>query len=312
MVILEVGINLDLHNILEIKYYSSPDELISSDLRARFLSALKSFSSETLGEDIGVISLAPYELVCYCKEISLSFDGKEKNVPLLLYAIIEKGTDIEVVKDSLKKLHSIFTNTYTPDEIITQKTDYFKGFQAQIDEIFNKLNLKLEEPIIFRGESKTDNEEIGKQFELNELQSILREDFSGEEQISKLLFSVYAPVSINPNTDFILTIWAYLLEQKVIMNEIASLKGDYAEKAQKGPIPAKVGDIFQIYLVLPEPFEVKENIDTIIWYGEITNATFAVFVPKKIKPKKSYRFFFYFSYYSLNFSEAQIRLMPHL
>jgi len=285
MVILEVGINLELRNILEVKYYLSSDDGLDSNLRTGFLSALESFSSEAFGDDFGVISLASYKLVYYYEEISSPLDEKRENIPLLFYAIIEKGTDIDVVKDGLRELHSIFLNRYSLRDIITRKKDYFKGFQTRIDKTFNNLSQKMEEPIIYRGESKTVSEEIDDIFKVDELQSIIKEEISKDDQISKLLFSFYAPVSISPNSDIILTIWAYLLEQKVNMNKIASMKGEYAEKAQKGPIPAKIGDIFLVYLVLPEPFKVKDNTDTILWYGEITNATFAVNVPKKIKPK---------------------------
>ncbi|MFX1593170.1 MAG: toll/interleukin-1 receptor domain-containing protein [Promethearchaeota archaeon] len=285
MAILEIGINLDFYNILEIKYYKASDDILDVDTRESLISELKTFTNKLLGDDFGVMSLASYELVCYKKEIPLPLDKKEKNVPLLLYVIIKKGTDIDTIKDGLKKLHSTFTNEFSPDEIITQNKDNFKRFEAQIDKIFDNIKLKTEEPIIFRGDSKTETEGIDKIFEMDELQTIIQEKISEDDQISKLLFSVYAPVSISPKSDFILNVWAYLSEQKVRMNEIASMKGDYVEKTQKGPIPAKIGDIFQVFLVLPEPLKIKDNIDTILWYGEFTHATFAVSVPKKAKPK---------------------------
>ena len=108
MAILEVGINLASRNILEIKYYSSSDGLLEPQLRGGFLTALERFTNEVFGGDITEISLASFKLVCYCEMITLPSDEKQENIPLLFYAIIDKGTDIDVVKDGLKKLHSIF------------------------------------------------------------------------------------------------------------------------------------------------------------------------------------------------------------
>ena len=66
------------------------------------------------------------------------------------------------------------------------------------------------------------------------------------------------------------------------MEKIASKEETYEKRDEKGPIPATKGDIFQILLVLPPPFEVLNEIDTIIWLEEITNATFPVSVPEDI------------------------------
>lgn len=98
----------------------------------------------------------------------------------------------------------------------------------------------------------------------------------------KVYFSVYSPTSISGSNDFILHVWAYLIEQQSDMDIVASRKGTYKESVQKGPIPAKEGDIFQLRLVLPQPFKVINENDTIIWWGEITNATFPVSVPEHI------------------------------
>ena len=69
--------------------------------------------------------------------------------------------------------------------------------------------------------------------EIDEFLIERRKDTSKESQISPVYFSVYTPTSISPGSKLILNVWAYLLEQKVNMNEIASMKGDYAEKAQQ-------------------------------------------------------------------------------
>ncbi|MGB5911042.1 MAG: hypothetical protein WBH31_07620, partial [Promethearchaeia archaeon] len=96
MAILEVGINLGIRNLIEIKYYSSSDNLLDPNLRAGFLSALESFTHEVFGDDINVVSLASFKLVCYCDLVALPNDPSNSQ-PLLSYAIIEKETDAEIV-----------------------------------------------------------------------------------------------------------------------------------------------------------------------------------------------------------------------
>ncbi|MHA2431274.1 MAG: hypothetical protein ACXACC_09650, partial [Promethearchaeota archaeon] len=85
MAILEVGINLGIRNLIEIKYYSSSDNLLDPNLRAGFLSALESFTNEVFGDDINVVSLASFKLVCYCDLVALPNDPSNSQ-PLLSYA----------------------------------------------------------------------------------------------------------------------------------------------------------------------------------------------------------------------------------
>ena len=53
MAILELGINLGVRNIVNKKYYDSDTGVgLDPELRAGFLSALESFTSEVFGDDI--------------------------------------------------------------------------------------------------------------------------------------------------------------------------------------------------------------------------------------------------------------------
>ena len=90
MAILELGINIGIRNILNKKYYGSDTGVgLDPGLRAGFLSALESFTSEVFGDDINVISLASFKLVCYCDLLSLPNDESNKQ-PLISFAITEK------------------------------------------------------------------------------------------------------------------------------------------------------------------------------------------------------------------------------
>lgn len=144
MAVLECGINLGMRNLIDIRYYSSSDNLLDPNLRAGFLSALESFTSEVFGDDINVVSLASFKLVCYCDLIALPNDMLNKQ-PLLSYAIIEKETDTELIKKFLKKINSHFLNRYSLNDIFSKDENYFAKFIDRINEILGDLKLKTED-----------------------------------------------------------------------------------------------------------------------------------------------------------------------
>ena len=144
MAVLEVGINLGTRNLVEIKYYLSSDNVLDPNLRAGFLSALESFTSEVFGDDINVISLASFKLVCYCEMVQ--FPSKEdNNQPLISYGIIEKGTEVSVVKRQLNQIITHLLNRYSLNDIFSKKPKYFKQFESRINEILGDLKLKTED-----------------------------------------------------------------------------------------------------------------------------------------------------------------------
>ncbi len=145
MAILEVGINLGMKSLLEIKYYTSSDNILDPNLRAGFLSALESFTSEVFGDDINVISLASFKLVCYCEMIELPGKEVENKQPLLSFAIVEKRTEVSVVKQQLSEILTYFLNRYSLNDIFSKKPKYFKNFDARINEILGDLRLKTED-----------------------------------------------------------------------------------------------------------------------------------------------------------------------
>ncbi|MHA1458815.1 MAG: hypothetical protein ACTSO6_06955 [Promethearchaeota archaeon] len=145
MAILELGINLGVRNIVNKKYYDSDTGVgLDPELRAGFLSALESFTSEVFGDDINVISLASFKLVCYCDLISLPDDENNKQ-PLISFAITEKETEPEVVKKHLEEVNSHFLNRYSLNDIFTKKQKFFKKFEGRVDEIIGDLKLKTED-----------------------------------------------------------------------------------------------------------------------------------------------------------------------
>ncbi|MFX1375940.1 MAG: hypothetical protein ACFFA0_09030 [Promethearchaeota archaeon] len=145
MAILEVGINIGMKNLIEIKYYTSSDNLLDPNLRAGFLTALESFTNEVFGDDINVISLASFKLVCYCEMIEMPGNTGDNKQPLLSFAIIEKGTEVPIVKEQLKEVITYFLNRFSLNDIFSKKPKFFKDFDTRINEILGDLKLKTED-----------------------------------------------------------------------------------------------------------------------------------------------------------------------
>ena len=104
MAVLEVGINLGMKNLVEVKYYSSSDNVIDPNIRAKFLTGLKSFINEVYDDEINVISLSNFEIICKSKMVQLPDEGSDKSQALLSFAIIEKATDHKFVRRHLKDI----------------------------------------------------------------------------------------------------------------------------------------------------------------------------------------------------------------
>ena len=144
MAVLEVGINIGNRNILEILYYTSSD-VLDPNLRAGFLSALESFTTEVFGDDINVVSLASFKLVCYCEMIALPGEDKDNTQPLIAYAIIEKETESEIVKRLLEEIIQNFLNQYSFINIFKKKGKFFRKFESKINDILGDLKMKTED-----------------------------------------------------------------------------------------------------------------------------------------------------------------------
>jgi len=147
MAVLEVGINLGRKNLVAIKYYSALDNILDPKIRAKFLTGLESYISEVYDDKINVISFANFQIVCYYKMIEFPSKESDPAQPLLSFAIIEKGTNTNFVKQHLKKIISSFRKQFDLHEIFSKKSETFKHFEPQIDEILGDLKLKIEDRI---------------------------------------------------------------------------------------------------------------------------------------------------------------------
>ncbi len=144
MAVLEVGINLSNNSLIEIKYYSSSDDHgLDPNLRAGFLAALESFTSEVFGDALNVVSLASFKLVCACDSIGLP--GNTEKTALLSWAIIEKDTDVVVVRKLLGEINAHFLNRFALNDIFEKKPKFFAKFESRMNEILGDLKLKTED-----------------------------------------------------------------------------------------------------------------------------------------------------------------------
>ncbi|MFX1312622.1 MAG: hypothetical protein ACFFHD_08430 [Promethearchaeota archaeon] len=147
MAVLEVGINIGMKNLVDIKYYSSSDKILNPDIRAKFLTGLENFITDIFGDELNVISLSSFEIVCCYQMVQSPNKTANTTKPLLSYAIIEKSTDHNFVKKHLQEIISHFLNRYSLDNLFSKKPRYFKDFIQQIDEILGDLRLTKEDRI---------------------------------------------------------------------------------------------------------------------------------------------------------------------
>ncbi len=132
MAILEIGINLNSHGLIEVQYYPSLyehdgikiEEL--SNLRTNLIMVLDQFSKSVLDGEINTISFQSYNLICHQQMIALPGDDMEKDKEtLLLYAITEKTTDPILVTNLLIKIKEYFLNRYSLNDIFSKKKKDF-------------------------------------------------------------------------------------------------------------------------------------------------------------------------------------------
>ncbi len=152
MAVLEIGIKLGMRNLVEIQYYSSSDNILDHNIRDRFLNGIEDFISEVFGDEINVISLSSFEIICYYEIVQITTKEINNPQPLLTFAIIEKGTNHDFVKQHLQQIVSRFLKQYTLNDIFTKAPKFFKKFEPLVDEILGDLRLNIEDRIrtVFR------------------------------------------------------------------------------------------------------------------------------------------------------------------
>jgi hypothetical protein len=97
-------------------------------------------------------------------------------------------------------------------------------------------------------------------------------------------FSVFAPSVVRPGSQFLLSLWAWLEQQREQMLERAARGGERVEAGHKGPVKIRRGSEIIACLDLPG-FEIEEMTESLWWEGEVGHTDFAVTAPSDLKPR---------------------------
>ncbi|MFX1297897.1 MAG: hypothetical protein ACFFD2_24000 [Promethearchaeota archaeon] len=147
MAILEIGLNYGLKTLVELKYYKSSDKVLDPKIRAKFLTGVQDYISEVYHDKMNVISFSHFQIACYYKKVQTP-NKESPDPPLLIgFAIIEKGTDHNLINKYLKQITSEFLKMFNLDEIISKTFNHFKPFEIQINNILGDLRFKIEDRI---------------------------------------------------------------------------------------------------------------------------------------------------------------------
>jgi TIR domain/FHA domain len=95
-------------------------------------------------------------------------------------------------------------------------------------------------------------------------------------------FTVFSPKLILTSSTFCLDVWAYLPSEYSNVIELQKSLDRTNLLARKLGVPLEKGAILAIRIEIPG-FKILEPIDTIVWNGAATNASFVVDVPDNIK-----------------------------
>ncbi len=102
--------------------------------------------------------------------------------------------------------------------------------------------------------------------------------------VDKVHFSVTNPATVLPGDCFVLDVWAHLEEQRASVVERArqSSVGQEVSIRSKGPTRVSRGVVLSVNVNI-EGLTIEDPEDTILWEGEVGNASFAVSVPKEFQ-----------------------------
>ncbi len=98
--------------------------------------------------------------------------------------------------------------------------------------------------------------------------------------VDKVHFSITSPRSVASGSSFVLDVWAHLESQRQeVLNRARDAAGlDEISARVKGPLKIARGKVLFVHLTIAG-MSISEPHDTILWDGEIGNATFPVTVP---------------------------------
>ena len=148
MAILETAIMLGDEYLIEKQFYSTED-VLDKNIRHALLRTIPNLANVAFGEAIQGFSIGDYAVVIVMHTIEIP--SKDKNLEstekkqLLMYTIVDKESDEDVIKKVMDKALFQFTNRFSWYDIIERKAKKFKKFTPRLTKIFGDLVLKSED-----------------------------------------------------------------------------------------------------------------------------------------------------------------------
>jgi hypothetical protein len=142
MAILEAGLIHEGITLVSQKYYRSDIEF-DDRLRAGLLAAINSFATEAFRDNIESFTLSKYEIACVRRVIHLPNMQSESSI--LAYAIMDKDSNLKLIKGNLRKVMDAFMDRYTTSDIDSGDIGRFDSFTERMDGIFADLRLKADD-----------------------------------------------------------------------------------------------------------------------------------------------------------------------
>ena len=143
MAVLEAAITFQGDTLVQRVFYDAKDVLDPS-IRNSLLQAISGLASEAFNDELRAFTLGEHAITMVKEEIAEPNDPNKK-YPLYMYAIIEKDTDIDTVRECMKDALQQFLNRFSVNHIIQKKIKKFAKFASRLDDIFQDLRLKTED-----------------------------------------------------------------------------------------------------------------------------------------------------------------------
>ena len=148
MAILETAIMLGDEYLIEKQFYSTED-VLDKNIRHALLRTIPNLANVAFGESIQGFSIGDYAVVIVMHTIEIPSKDKNSQATekkqLLMYTIVDKESDEDVIKKVMDKALFQFTNRFSWYDIIERKSKKFKKFTPRLTKIFGDLVLKSED-----------------------------------------------------------------------------------------------------------------------------------------------------------------------
>jgi RNA polymerase sigma factor (sigma-70 family) len=146
-------------------------------------------------------------------------------------------------------------------------------------EIAESEGLELRQVEVMLGGAKRQVNQILSGYDEDDVRELKSE--IANQIIDRVHFLTTAPLAVPAAHSFVIDVWAYFQRQReqVLQRIREEAAGEKLRMKSKGPVKVARGTILKVRLNLPG-FFIEQPEDTILWEGEIANASFAASVPE--------------------------------